>query len=153
MPVISPAPWNEAVKEQNRRVVAAPYRLSLSKQSCGEDNGCKGLKPRSGNRSEGRNKVFATLTRGLLAAALLVFAASNGRAQPDERSFGRLRRNLRFGSRGLGLRDLFLRDKLGLSLSLLRLRLELSFRGRLLGFRRLGFGNNLYDLQLLLDGL
>jgi tripartite-type tricarboxylate transporter receptor subunit TctC len=41
----------------------------------------EGLKPQSGNRSEGRNKVFATLTRGLLAAALLVFAASNGRAQ------------------------------------------------------------------------
>jgi hypothetical protein len=71
------------------------------------------------------------------------------------RSFGGLRRNLRFGSRGLGLRGLFLRDKLGLSLSLLRLRLKLSFRGRLLGFqgRRLGFGNDLYDLQLLLDGL
>ena len=42
MPVISPAPWNEAPIGQNRRVVAAPYRVSLSKQSCGEDNGRKG---------------------------------------------------------------------------------------------------------------
>ena len=35
----------------------------------------------SGNRSKGRNMVFGVLTRGLLAAAFLVVAASDGRAQ------------------------------------------------------------------------
>ena len=84
MPVISPAPWNEAPIGQNRRVVAAPYRASLSKQSCGADNGRKGNRRTSGNRSKGRNMVFAALTRGLLAAALLVVAAVD-RPRPERR--------------------------------------------------------------------
>ena len=40
-----------------------------------------GTKPQSGNRSKGRNMVFRVLTRGLLAAALLIVAAPSGRAQ------------------------------------------------------------------------
>jgi hypothetical protein len=68
---------------------------------------------------------------------------------------GRFRRNLRFISRGLGLRGLFLSAKFGLSLRLSELRLKLGFGGKRLSFRgrRLCFGNDLYDLQLFLDGL
>ena len=44
--------------------------------------GARAQPPQSGNRSKGRNMVFAALTRGLLAAAvLIVAAASSGRAQ------------------------------------------------------------------------